>query len=238
MEAKKSVARILSIIIIIAVLLSSGYFYKQEQDEQIAAWNAEVWFAFSNDVEEFPDEGWLLKEKLENYKPKNDVYNSRVYYEKLNADEKLVYNAFEYALDNNYTFIYIDNSMVFEKERDSMDILNFLALDTPIVQQNLDVWLYEEAGFNLNNEIMHKAVEREISGIIINVENFSKVRTSQIYEAVEKLKATKIEFPENATDNDKAWAIFDYICEEVVYLEAEENATDSASAEEKKKSIN
>ena len=238
MEAKKSVARILSIIIIIAVLLSSGYFYKQEQDEQIAAWNAEVWFAFSNDVEEFPDEGWLLKEKLENYKPKNDVYNSRVYYEKLNADEKLVYNAFEYALDNNYTFIYIDNSMVFEKERDSMDILNFLALDTPIVQQNLDVWLYEEAGFNLNNEIMHKAVEREISGIIINVENFSKTRTSQIYEAVEKLKATKIEFPENATDNDKAWAIFDYICEEVVYSESEENATDSASAEEKKKSIN
>ena len=66
MESKKSVARILSIIIIIAVLLSSGQFYKQEQDEQIAAWNAEVWYAFSNDVEEFPDEGWLLMEKLEN----------------------------------------------------------------------------------------------------------------------------------------------------------------------------
>lgn len=234
---KKSVLQLVSIVVIVAVLMTGGYFYRKEQEKQIAAWREEVSFAFSNNAYEFKEDGWLLKEELENYKPVNDVYNSGIYYEKLNKDEKLIYNAFEYALDNNYTYIYVDDRMVIEEERNVINILEFLSLDSPIVQQNLNV-LSGKTNFSLDARIMHKFVSKKIFGTLINVDNFSETYTAQVYDAVEKLKQIKIDFPENATEKDKAWAIFEYIDGELEYFNDTGDVIGTPTVERKEKTTN
>ena len=223
-DKKRTVLRLVSSFIIISIFVTGGFFYHQEQEKEIALWNSKIWFAFSNDEKSFADEGWLSKEEIEAYKPIKDVYNCRVYYDSLNDDEKIVYNAFEYAFDNNYVYIYIDESIKFENGRTPMDILVFLSLDSPFVQQNLQSYEWD-SGFDLSHIIMRKRVEKSITGTIINVDNFSESRTNKIDEAVEKAKTIKLGFPQNATEEEKARIIFKYIDDNIKYSEIFANST-------------
>ena len=72
----------------------------------IEEWKGTTWFVFSNDLDSFDNAEYVTKEEIEKYETTTDKYNQGVYYATLNEREKVVYKAYQYALDNNYLYTF------------------------------------------------------------------------------------------------------------------------------------
>jgi len=91
------------------------------------------------DVEEVEDLEALrsLKpEELRNYTSQFRDYNTYTYFSHLNAPEQLLYHAYEYAMDEALPYFWIDNRLLLGMERSSFQVLEFLSLDSALVEQN------------------------------------------------------------------------------------------------------
>ena len=76
-------------------------------------------------------------EELQNYSSKYSVYNSYTYFEHLNDPEKLLYHAYEYALDHGFSYIWADQQLLSGMERTEFQVLEFLSLDSAVMEQNI-----------------------------------------------------------------------------------------------------
>ncbi len=207
------------ILIVASVLLIKHY--EKRRDELIAAWYPTQTYGFSTKYEFGEGSVWLSSEELVSYQAVNDVYNSGVCYDQLSSDEKIVYNALEYAWDNNYNFIYVVDDAGYEDGRTIADIITLMSSDSPLLQQNVNYSLWEtEMIFSEN--IMRELVEKNIPGTIVEIDNFTKERTDKALKAVEEAKKIKLDFSTAKTDEEKAKVIFNYVVENVKYSEDEE----------------
>ncbi len=206
-------------ILIVATVLVFKH-YEKRREELIAAWYPDQTYGFSTGYEFGENSVWLSAEELESYQAKTDAYNSRVCYELLSSEEKVVYNALEYAWDNNYNFIYVVDDAGYRDGRGIDDIITLLSSDSSLLQQNVkySVW---ETKMIFSEKIMGELAEKEISGTIAEIDNFTKERTDNVLEAVEQAKEIKLDFSEAKTDKDKARVIFNYVVESVEYSEDE-----------------
>ena len=75
-------------------------------------------------------------DELENYQSVYKQYNQYQYYENLNESEKIIYKAFEFALDNSLPVVFIDKKILADSKYSNSDIFNFLTLDSAIAEQN------------------------------------------------------------------------------------------------------
>lgn len=81
----------------------------------------------------------LLKpEELETYVSQFHEYNTYIYFSHLNAPEQLLYHAFEYAMDEALPYFWIDNRLLLGVERSCYEVLEFLSLDSALVEQNVN----------------------------------------------------------------------------------------------------
>lgn len=116
-------------------------------------------------------EGELVKlqaEELEDYISEYRLYNAYHYYQHLNDSEKLVYRAYEYALDHGLPRIWVDNRLMDGMRRSELEILEFLTLDSAMVEQNINRYQGEFTVFDaVFNDEMYTS---------IYVEDFSKNR--------------------------------------------------------------
>jgi hypothetical protein len=141
-----------------------------------------------------------------------------VYYSALNEREQLVYKAYQYALDNNYIYTYVDGTMLTENDLPASDIIVLLSLDSAIVQQNMSTVEYSSS-HTIGTTIYGIDVEKEVEGFIVSAETFSKQRISRVNKAIEKLEKVDFGFEQQATDEEKAKAIFEYVEKNVDYAE-------------------
>lgn len=185
--------------------------------KDIAEWKAQTWFVFSNDPDSFNEATYMTEDELKGYKTKTDIYNSGYYYSKLSEKEKTVYNAYQYALDNNFVYTYVDDTMVTGKYK-AMDILVFLSLDSATIQQNVSSVEYT-CDHTIATEMYWQEITKDASGCLVSADTFSKDKVEKVNKAVEKLKKVDLKFTDKTTDKEKAEKIFDYINKKVKYSE-------------------
>lgn len=132
-----------------------------------------------------------------------DEYNSYVYFSTLNDSEKLLYHAYEYAMDNSYTYLCIRNDILDEMEASFEDVLRFLSLDQPLLEANLDI-LSDRAD--------------QYTTIVVNSFNGEKTHKRSI--ALEVAKDIYANMDETVTGESAISEYFyDYLKENVKYKE-------------------
>ena len=182
MKGKKYVGLIFLLVCIAMVGYVSYSIYTQVQAD-IAQWKATTWFVFRNDIDSFDGAEYLTIEEIKDYEVETDVYNPKVYYASLNEREQLVYKAYQYALDNNFIYTFIDESVLNEGDLQPMDIIALLSLDSAIVQQNMSNVEYLSS-YTMSKSFYGFEVEKDVEGFSMSAETFSKKRIDRVNKAI------------------------------------------------------
>lgn len=217
MKDKKYVGLIFLLVCIAMVGYVSYSIYTQVQAD-IAQWKATTWFVFRNDIDSFDGAEYLTIEEIKDYEVETDVYNPKVYYASLNEREQLVYKAYQYALDNNFIYTFIDESVLNEGDLQPMDIIALLSLDSAIVQQNMSNVEYLSS-YTMSKSFYGFEVEKDVEGFSMSAETFSKKRIDRVNKAIAQLEKVDFDFTEQTTEEEKAKKIFEYVERNVNYTD-------------------
>ncbi len=182
------------------------------------AFGTEVLSDDSNEIIMTADEVSQLRTEL-------SVFRGDMHYNTLSEDEKTVYRAYEYALENGYIYIYVDDLIVSEYERLS-EILTLFALDSPILEQNL---LYEHGDFTLYYDVNTMFFDgyAALDGYYIQVDNFNAEILAKKQQAIEKAKEIIASLPSGMTDIEKADYLHKYTLSNVEYYDYTEFSADN-----------
>lgn len=214
---KRKIAELIICVICVIISAVSIFSMYQDMQRQIAEWQALDWFVFSNDDESFAEATYMTTDEIKEYKTTTDIYNSGYYYEKLSEEEKVVYKAYQYALDNNFVYTYVDNSMISGKYT-PLDIIVFLSLDSATIQQNISSIEYTSS-HTIMTEIYGREITKDVDGYLISADTFAKDKVEKVNQSVEKLKKVDFKFTEKTTEKEKAKKIFEYVDKNVDYSE-------------------
>ena len=165
------------------------------------------------EVEEVDQLQKLTPEELENYTSRYSEYNSYTYFAHLNDSEKLLYRAYEYAMDQALPYFWIDDRLLLEMEHSTFQVLEFLSLDSAVVEQNI---CQSQAGYTVTHTLFNVETGSE-SYRCLFVENFSRENLKRKDEAIDQAKSylEKMEHRETASQREIAEYIYDYIDESV-----------------------
>ncbi len=140
------------------------------------------------------------------------IYRSDFHYSKLSEDEKFLYRCFEYALENGYPCIYVDD-LITPNADDFGKILSFLALDSPLLEQNL---VYETGTFTTYYEI-GLSRQAKLDGVYLYIENSNPALWDGKLKAINRAKQIVSSMPEGLTEVEKAKYLHRYTVENVKY---------------------
>lgn len=157
----------------------------------------------------------LTPEELQNYTSRYSDYNTYTYFTHLNDTEKLLYRAYEYALDEALPYFWVDERLLQDMERTADEVLEFLTLDSAVVEQN---YYYTLSGCTMTHTVWDIETSSE-SYIVVFVENFDRTRLQQKEEAIQKAKQILSGLTENGTPTSREAAeyFYDYLGQNVTY---------------------
>ncbi len=227
MKGKKKLFIIIPAIVtsvVIALISVGAVALVKEREKQVAQWKEIERFCFSESMEFGEDSINLKYDEIKKYEPQKDIYNSGVYYEALTEEEKVIYKALEYAFDHNYVYIFVGEDILEDTENTMTNIVEFMSLDSPFLQQNVDWELYDFE-MTYTEFIMFKPESETVKGDLLAVNNFSAERTKAVQKAVDTASEWDLNMPENATDVEKARAIFRYVDDNIEYGSEEADKT-------------
>ncbi len=142
-------------------------------------------------------------------------YNSRTYYNALCDADQQVYRAFETALENGWEEVYLDDTLISSCRHTPTEILVLLALDSPFLEQNI----HTIEGHRFSRYVPKGEIApfgMMVSGIRVDVDNFSPARLAKKKEALTKAKEIAAALT-GKTDREKADAVYRYLVEHVSY---------------------
>lgn len=160
-------------------------------------------------------------EELQNYISRYSGYNTYTYFQHLNDTEKLLYHAYEYALDEALPYFWVDDRLLQDLKRTPFEVLEFLALDSAVVEQNIS---HSQGGYTVTHSILNVQTASE-SYTSVSVENFTPEKLQHKEEAIQKAKQILSNVPEDASPREKAEYFYDYLGQNVTYetgIEGEE----------------
>ena len=226
-EQAKSLKRTGVVLIVLAVLLAALFAVYLVGSFRGAAWQKEsyrfVGFASAGDTElamavnafslESTDSAW-------------GALNARRYYAGLSDDEKMVYRAFETALENGWEDVYLDISLVENCFYSPGEILMFLALDSPLLEQNIR---YTEGRHftrfvSAGSEPFSFGMTAE--GLMITVDNFDPERRAKKEEALQRAIQITDGWKSSGTEAERAERVFSFLTDNVWY--SDKNAFDDS----------
>ena len=190
-------------------LICSGEVAKSEAIPKIA---------FSREVlSEQSEELIMTADELLEVESEYSRYRGDIHFSALAENERTVYRAYEYALENGYTYIYVDDLLVSDGDRLG-EILNFLALDSPLLEQNL---FYAYGDFNLYYDLKVAFFDTYalLDGFYIDVRNFESDIWEKKLQAIEKAKDIISAMPQNMNETEKAEYLHRYILDKVSYYD-------------------
>lgn len=158
-------------------------------------------------------------EEYKSYSSVYSEYNTYTYYSTLLDKEKTIYHIFEYAFDNSYPYIVLGNGVLTEIETSVDDILYFLSLDSPMIEQNLNIsqtvqtYTITDPEGNSEHTKYH----------IIFVNCFTEEKMDKKKQAIEKGKEFVSTIPPHLTYKDKAERIYNYLGQNITYSAYGEN---------------
>lgn len=174
----------------------------------------EPFFGFSEkDVEKISLLERLEPAQLENYVSEYSSYNTYTYFGSLNDTEQRLYHAYEYALDHGYPYIWMDERLIENMERTGFEVLQFLALDSAMVEQNIGQSTQE---YTITHSLLNVETSKEAYTVVF-IEHFASERLQHKQEAIAKACQIVDRMPHELTQREKAEYFYDYLGENVVY---------------------
>ncbi len=191
-------------------------------NEKIAAVEALPHFGFSNgDVLETTT--ILTAEELFAESLEYDDYRVSLFYDQLSDNEQKIYRAYEYALEHAYTNVLIDTSLVEDADH-LYTILEYLSLDTPLLEQNLR---YEMGTFTTYYPVQiydFYATDACFEGYYLTIHNFESSLWGKKQDALRKAEEilASLSLSEDMSAVEKAECIYRYIGDTVAYEDYDE----------------
>lgn len=124
----------------------------------------------------------MSEEKLYEEELLADNYRGSYHFDKLNDNRQIVYTALEYALENGYPYVYVDEKIVSRSDILG-DVLEKFALDSPLLEQNLS---YQTGEFTTYYDV--EGSSAELNGYYIKVDNFDSNHWDKKMIAVKEAK--------------------------------------------------
>lgn len=162
------------------------------------------------------EEIFFTRQELAEKPIESSVYRSTLHFDALSYDEQLVYHALEYAMENGYTNILVDDLIAANAE-ELVKVLEYLSLDSPLLEQNLR--------FEIGNFSTYISVpvfdfyehQTEFTGFYITVDNFEQTFWDKKQKALEKAIKITEDLPTDADEAEKAEELYRYIADTVTY---------------------
>lgn len=172
--------------------------------------------AFSNSGFEITDISLIVAD-LEEYVSAYDAYNSHTFYISLNEDEKLIYHIFEYALDNSYSDIFIDISLLGNCNYSAKQILDMYSLDSAMVEQNIRFTDTNPLSITIEGTISGLSEKIVVEGYYFHTPTFEASKLQKKEEAIQKANEIVLTISEQGSEYEKAEAIFGYLVDHITY---------------------
>ncbi len=170
----------------------------------------------------------LLCEAMEFAQPQTQYtrYRASMLHDTLTTDEQTVYHALEYAMENGYTQVMVDGRLL-QSEEDLQKILEALALDSPLLEQNLRYstgWFSHKKALEL---IASPDVTYTFGGYYVDVKNFDPVYWEKKLLALAEAEKVVSALPKGLTDIEKADRLYRYVADKVTYQDYDKAAVDT-----------
>ena len=186
-----------------AVDLSGKSAYMQyEADQRL------LYVAFSAGEEEADPFDYTT---IKDYKSEFAPYNSYVLYDTLNNAEQLVYRFLEYALDHSYTTIFIDERLLADITLPVKDILDFLCMDSPFVEQNYN-YVRSETSYTFS--YAEGKYSFDIPGTKLEVNFFSEDKLENLRKSLAKCfpDRTALVIPADLSKRGECFRLYEEAC--------------------------
>ena len=150
----------------------------------------------------------LSKDDVLKYEAKYSYLNTETYYSKLSENERLLYRIYEYAFENSVTSFYVRRTLLQNTAYNDVEVLIFLSLDHPLVEQNFEIF----TSFENPEGIKDVTDENEpafmhVSLPVNSEENFNK-KLLALKRAEEIVGAV----PEDISEREKAFYLYKELC--------------------------
>ncbi len=182
-----------------------------------------AYFGFSNgEILKDNREEYIAADFFDDYTSQYKHLRSDIYYNSLIYEEKQVYLALEYALENSFSNILVD-SMLVESVDEIIKIAEYLSLDSPLLEQNIR---FEGGTFtsSIPVEITHfYKGYADFDGYYITIYNFSADMFNKKLLAVEEAKDIINGLPKNLSDFEKAEHLYNFLAKNVEYEKYEDD---------------
>lgn len=207
--------RIFAVLFALCTLLSSTgcsiFFAAQEAYENYEQDQNVIYGAFSKEGEETEPMDYL---EIADYESEYSKYNSRVLYDTLTPAQQQIYRIYEYAMDHEYTSMFLDARLLDGLGLSLEEILLLYSMDSPLVQQNYS-YSSQESGYTFS--YLAEAFQFEIAGSVFNVDNFSREAMEKKKEAIAEAEKIFATLPAGLSQLEQARFFFRHIIGEVQY---------------------
>ena len=160
----------------------------------------------------------LSVETIQAYQPGYSGYGTDVYFQSLTEQEQTLYRIFQYALDQAQSCIFLDDRLLGGMGASIYDVLCCLALDNPMLEQNLN-WTSMNVEYTVTiQEGLGKQQVNKITGTILQMDVFAKSKLDKKLEALQVAQQVVADMPTDLTAVEKAEYFYRYLGENTQYF--------------------
>ncbi len=165
----------------------------------------------------------LSADEIMSYESEYKKYSSDVYYSLLNDGEKIIYNSVIYAFENNDVCLFIPESYMPSGAYTLTDILYFVALDSPLIEQNIAFGDQSDTSEISMTDLLGIEHTKEVQGTFLYIDNFTEERMNKKKLAIDKAQeiingtptdittqAEKVRYYFNALTENSKYVDYDY----------------------------
>lgn len=162
----------------------------------------------------------LSADEIMSFESKYKGYSSEVYYNRLNDSEKIIYDSVIYAFENNDCCLFIPESYMPSGSYTLTDILYFVALDSPLIEQNIAFGDQSDTSEISMTDLLGIEHTKEVQGTFLYINNFTEERMNNKKLAIDKAKEIIDGMPSDiTTDAEKVRYYFNALTENSKYVD-------------------
>lgn len=152
--------------------------------------------------------------KYKDYVSEHAEYNTYHCFSQLGEKEQWIYRILEYAFDNSYSNIWLDEKLLVDLEYTFWDILIMFTMDSPLAEQNI---MPGQLPFTTALKDDDGNYVRNLNGSLFYVGTFFQNKQENKTEAIKKAREILDSMPNDLSDMEKAKWFYRYLGENVEY---------------------
>lgn len=145
-------------------------------------------------------------------------YRSSLHYNTLSENEQVVYRALEYAMENGYTNVLVDDLLV--EDYDALErIMYYLSYDSPLLEQNLRFKMGDFTTYHDVSVLPFLTRRATFDGYYLVMDNFDAGWWDKKMEAIDHAQAVVNALPEGLTPIERAESLYRHVADTITYTE-------------------